>query len=369
MINETNSLSPIQGIVFSETNGQGKTVWLVSYYRWGKDVTRRLLLELEWRARTYKSPDKKDHPEELKFAFDYFRDRYAEHMDDTGNITIAGLKALYDDIKNDNFPYDVLLIDGMSALQDRMLDIVRGGSKQTAGQLAKAFGVYQAQRANIEFKFKPTDNTIVYGIIKACLGQFCRMCRVKGIDLLVATERQNKWANFGKPGMKILGRTAKVLEPVFKYADFSYEISRLQGSREKGTAKLTDTPTFTLDKVNPKNSIPGLKPTFKFTWDTFWEMALSTNITSQADLDAAPIEKAEAAEYEMTREDHIKGIKATWLALATERSIMTSKTDSVGLAHLIELLGETYSTINDAVDFEAVQAEGLKKIKAWEAPE
>lgn len=362
-----NNLGSIQGAFFSENRGQGKTIALVSYYRHGLEHTRRLLLDKELRARTYRSPDNQDHPEALMWAFDFFHDAYDEHMED-GELTAAAFAALYRDIKDDTFDYDALLIDNAAMLQDDLLDMIRIGGKAVAKKLAEQFGVYQKLRATIEYRFKPSDNTVIYQIVKAILSALLRLCRKRDIDVICATEKQNKWKDYGTRDMKVVGQTAKLLEPFMQYADFSYRLTRTKGSRDEGTAKLIPVPWAILDNINPKNSIPGLKPQFEMTWANFWMLALARGITTQADLDEVVIEKNEATEYEPTREEQVAGIKDTWIATAIEKGIIKDRQDATGISHLIALLADTYATINAQPDLEHTQAEGITKINEYVTP-
>ena len=107
--------SPIQGVLYSDTWGQGKTLALVSFKRPGR-TPKRLLIDKERRARSYKAPNGRDRPTKLQYSFDYFHELYAEHLDD-GEWTPQALIQLYEDIRDGKFKYNVLLIDNAAMVR------------------------------------------------------------------------------------------------------------------------------------------------------------------------------------------------------------------------------------------------------------
>jgi hypothetical protein len=283
-----------QGIFYSIFRGQGKTIALVSFFRPGVKP-KRMIIDMERRAEPYISKDGEDHPEQLLFAVESFHEVYAEHFDN-GDFTGAALVQLYDDIRSGEFPYNVLLIDDAAMFQDEIRMLLLGGQAQ-AKKLASAFrGVAQKHALFLNHRYKTSDNVSIYTLLKSILDELLLACRKRDIDVMVATEKKNVWDKYGTKDMRILGQTAKILEPFMKYADFSYEMSRTVGDRQKGKAKLVAVPWVNIDTFNPKNSLPGLKPRFEFTWEEFWRQVESRGVTTQEQLDEVKVKAAEIPE-------------------------------------------------------------------------
>ena len=145
----------------SEFWGQGKTVAALSYSRpghlscttsTGLDQPRRLLVDMEYRDMSYKSPDDGDHPELLLFAYDFFQDEYNH-----GDVTQDAITRLYTEIVSGEFPYDVLIFDNVALFQEELFVLL--SDKRTAMAVAKTVrGVYERNRLFLDYKFKPTDS-------------------------------------------------------------------------------------------------------------------------------------------------------------------------------------------------------------------
>ena len=356
------SIGSIQVIFWSKNRGQGKTVALCSYYREGLEKTRKLILDKEYRSRTYRSANG-NQPEKLLWGFDYFHEAYGDLDPDT-------FKQLYLDIKSGEVAYDTVLIDNAADMQNDILSWFKALGQGFAREYTKTFGVYYANASFIETRFKATNAGGIYGLAKSIIGAFLVACRKADVDVIISTEAQNKWDNYGSRDAKILGQTGKVLEPFLKYADVVYELSRTVGNREKGTAKLIDVPWVAMDTFNPKCSIPGLAPKFQFTWPEFWQQVGKREVATAAQLAEVKIEAAkEAEEQEETAADAIRDAKDDWLATAQARAIISGKDDSAGIPKLILHLGETYSELLQCQDIDrikALHAQGLDKIREWE---
>jgi hypothetical protein len=355
MTEEVTYTKPIQGVLFSKGYGHGKTVALVSFRR-PKETPKRLLIDNERRARTYKASNGRDKPKQLLFSFDYFHERYAEQMPD-GEWTPEALITLYEDVRGGKFPYTVLLIDNAAMLQEELVSMLLDGGKPVCTKLAKAFrGVYNKHARFIEYNFKTSSTVDIYGIVKDVLEELLRVCQRKDIDVLVATESKNVWYKYGTRDMKILGQSAKVLSPFMKYADFSYRLSRETGNRDIGTAKLVDVPWAIMDTFNPKNSLPGLKPKFEFTWDEFWKLVTSRGITTQKELDEIKVEESEIPEETGDPERNREIAKKKWLSVAQDAGISKRR--------LVELLEKHELIPDDAADPKKFK-KGLEIIESY----
>jgi len=362
---ETNSqyIVPIQGILYSVGWGHGKTIALVSFRRPGQ-TPKRLLIDNERRARSYKAPNGRDQPAQLRFTFDYFHDVYSEQMAD-GEWTPEALATLYKDITTDKFKYTVLLLDNAAMLQEELVMMLKIGGQAATRTLAQQFrGVYTKNEMFIERKFKTSDAVSIYGIVKDLIGELLRVCQRKGIDVLVATESKNVWHQYGTRDMKILGQSAKVLSPFMKYADFVYRLSRMTGNRDLGTAKLITVPWAITDTFNPKNSLPGLKPKFEFTWEAFWELVASRGVTTQEELDSIKVEESEAPESTGDPSRDTEIAKSKWLSAAEEVGIISGRNDAPGMETLKALLAESNLTPDDAAD-PSLFKKGLEAIQSY----
>lgn len=359
-------IGSVQGIFYSINRGQGKTVALVSYYHPDqKDRMRRLIIDEEGRSRQYRAPNGKDDPEQLLFAFDYFHEVYALALDD-GELTSKALVQLYEDIRDGLFPYDCLLVDNAAMFQDDIRLLILEGGKAAAVALAKAFrGVHAKYQTFLDYKFKLTDTVGIYGLVKAVIEELLRICQRRGVDVLVATEAKNVWQNYGTSNMKILGQTAKVLEPWMKYADFAYELSRTKGSREQGTAELIAIPWARTDTFNPKNSLPGLPPLFEMKWPSFWEHVLARKVTTDEEWKQVEVEKAESPELDGDPVQELQQAKEELLLAATRKGIIKGPSDGPGVQVLKELLKAHGLTSDDAL---AHKDECLGAVEAWKPP-
>ena len=322
-----------------------------------------MMVDMERRSRAYKSPDIIDHPDDLMWDFDFFHQRYGNGGDELSPGMVA---RLYEDICADEFPYDVLLVDNVAMFQEELYFMIVGDpntARATTIELARAFRGVEARHARFLSKFKTTSAVDIYGVMKSIIAELLRMCQRKGIDVIWATESKNVWQNYGKSNMKILGQTAKLLAPWMKYADFIYRLNRTLGSRDTGNARLIEIPHAITDTFNPKNSLPGLKPTFEMTWPAFWEMVNSRTVTTQDDLDKVRVETSEEPEYGGSEND-LEDAKKLWMDKAIKVGLMKSATDQAGVKALLGWLFDNDPPLTPDDALAQTQA-GLDRIGEW----
>jgi hypothetical protein len=320
----------------SEFWGQGKSVAALSFTRPGLEQPRRLLVDMEYRDVSYKSPDDVDHPESLQFAYDFFQDEY-----NGGDVTQDAVTKLYTQIVSGEFPYDVLIFDNVALFQQELFILL--SDKRVAMAVAKAMrGVYEASRLFLDYKFNPTDPGGYYPFLKKVIGALLLACRKKGVDVITTTESRNVWKNYGSKAKdeanrpKILGQTARAWDPWFQYADVLLVLSRIQGKREEGTATLTTYPTARMDTFNTKCSLPGLAPEFVLkNWSVFWDMVENRNVPTDEDFAKVEIPAAQASEEETPGPDTIKDAKKAIMDLAIKHGVLKSGKDKQGAGALV----------------------------------
>jgi hypothetical protein len=327
----------INAMLRSEYWGQGKTVTALSYTRPDVEKPRRLVIDMEYRDVTYQSPDG-DRPGDLLFAFDFLQDAY-------GELTGESLVKLYQDIASGKFGYDVLIIDNVALFQDELFVVL--SDKREALQIAKALsGVYARNRTFLDYKFDPAKPTEFYPFLKSVIKELLLACRKSKVDVIVTTESRNVWKNYGSKAKddankpKVLGKTAKALDPWFQFGDVILVLSRIKGNRDDGTAKLTTFPTATLDTFNTKCSLPGLAPEFVFeNWGVFWRMIEKREVPNQEDFDKVEIPAAEMPEGDGAGADigleTIADAKRALFELAVKRGALTGAKDKKGVATLL----------------------------------
>jgi hypothetical protein len=320
----------------SEFWGQGKSVAALSFTRPGLEQPRRLLVDMEYRDMSYKSPDDVDRPELLQFAYDFYQDEYNH-----GEVTQDAFTRLYTEIVTGEFPYDVLVFDNVALFQQELYVLL--SDKRVALAVAKTMrGVYEGNRMFLDYKFNPNDPGGYYPFLKKVIGALLLACRKKGVDVVTTTESKNVWKNYGSKSKdpekkaQILGQTAKAWDPWFQYADALLVLSRIEGSREEGTAKLTTYPTARMDTFNTKCSLPGLAPEFVFkSWDVFWSMIENRNVPTDEDFAKVEIPAAQTPEEETPGPDTIDDAKKAIMHLAIKHGVLKGNQDKQGAAALV----------------------------------
>ena len=350
---QTIDVGSIQLIFWSPKRGMGKTVALASYKRgWTDKPTRRLMIDMERRSRQYRSPDEKDHPEMLYWAFDYFHDVYREQMPQ-GRLTIDAIGKLYTDIVQGKLPYDAILIDNVVRFQDwwRVLLTDPSNGQKKAIELAKRMDppVYRLHRHTLATRYRVTDNSIVYTILKAMIDALLDACQVARIDVISSSEEKNDYGGSYGGTRKVKGKTVKVLKPWLAYAEAVYELSRITGSQSDGSARLTAIPRARITPDVPKNSMPGVPPMIAaFTWDNYWDAALSRNIATAEDFAKIeiPIETDLISDEDIEREAELDAAKAGILSQAAKLGLIKGRDDAEGIPKLISALA-TYGLSPD----------------------
>jgi len=317
--------------------GQGKTVGALSYHPPDNPEPRRLVFDREYRDEGYQGEE--DDHDRMLFAFQFFRDHY-------GDFDVANLTQLYYDIKVGDFPFDVLIFDNATMWQEEFFALM--AEKQRAMQIAKEFdGVYDRNRLFLDYKFKPTDPGGYYTLLKSAIRALLLACRRAGVDVIVTCESKNVWQNYGTRNAKILGQTAKVWDPWFQFSDQILVLSRVKGSRELGTARLTACPTAQMDTFNVKSSIPGIAPEFVMcNWDIFWKMAERRTVPTQDDFDELEIERAASPEKEINT---IEQAKMQILDVAERFGLIKGVNDKAGIKALKELGAEQGLSTDNAL--------------------
>ena len=241
------------GVIFwSRRFGQGKTVAALSYTKPGADETRRLVLDGEERADRYYG--EKDDPDTLRFAFDKIE------LPKTALEIVEEILECVGD-------YDVVVFDNATWFQNQL--VAFASSKDSATKLAKLLGIEAQSRTFLKYRFNPTTPAY-YKLIKDAIGELLRRILRSGASFIATAEAKNVWRNYGTRDQRIVGQTAKLLDPWFQFADVVLELTR--NVETDGTITVQAAPVAQLDPLNPKCSLPGLPAKFTFdNWDAFWK--------------------------------------------------------------------------------------------------
>jgi hypothetical protein len=285
---------------------------------------------MEYRDMSYKSPDDVDHPEQLLFAYDFFQGEYNH-----GDVTQDAVTRLYTEIVSGEFPYDVLIFDNVALFQEELFVLL--SDKRVAVSVAKTIrGVYDRNRLFLDYKFKPTDPGGYYPFLKSVIRGLLLACRKYGVDVITTTESRNVWQGYGTRDAKVLGQTAKAWDPWFQFADVLLVLSRIQGSREDGTARLVPLPTATMDTFNTKCSLPGIAPEFVFKdWGVFWGMVEGRQVPGQEDFAKVKVAQAERPEEQSVGPETIAEAKKSIMALAIKHGALKGNKDKQGAGALV----------------------------------
>lgn len=270
------SMKQTRFIILSGPFGSGKTVMMASYVPENfKGNPSRLIIDKEARILEYNSEfhgQKADLPEKLLFSGKLWPDELGEFSKDQFIALVA-------EIKSGSVKPDVICIDNMWMFQEQLYEWTQ--QQAWARELCAALGI-ELKYANFISTRWSTYDPAYWNMVKEILRQFIMTIKRARIDLVVTTEQTNKWENYGvkgrgpdgKPLMRILGQTAKAWDTAFKMADVVWSLSRV-------TKKLNDIPIVQLDPFNPKCSIVGLPPKFKFTtWPRLWQLRAERNVNT-----------------------------------------------------------------------------------------
>lgn len=333
--------------------GQGKTVTALSYRTPDGKQPKRLVIDTECRDAPYKAPNSKDKPAKLLFAFDFFENTY-------GPLSADSLIALYTDIVTRKFAHDVLIVDNVAIFQDELYIML--AQKADALKVARALsGVYERNRLFLDTRFSSTNSSDFYPFLKNVLKALLLACRRSGITVIATTESKNVWKNYGsrdpKKKPKIMGQTARALDPWFQFSDVLLVLSRIEGDRDSGNAKLKPWPTATLDTFNVKCSLPGVAPKFEFpNWEVFWQMIEKRDVPDAAKFAEVEIPAAEVSEDGTPGPETIEEAKRAIAGLAVTAGIMASLSDKDGAEKLKELgAGKGLSLDNALAEYQQWQ--------------
>jgi hypothetical protein len=276
-------------IIFrSDFYGMGKSWLSLSFVNPEKLPAQRLLYDSEYRDENYKSPDATDHPDKGKFAFDLWHEVYGATLQESLPQVVAQLKA-------GKFSHNVLILDDGTTFQQDLYALLT--DKAQCEKVLGILGILPAHQQFLAYRWKVGDASF-YHVVKSVIAAFLRLLRSQGVDIMITSESKNEWGGtYGSRNAKIFGQTVKLWDPWLKMADAIFVLDRIQGDRRTGTAKLLAAPVATADTFNPKASLPGIAPTFRFThWGVFWEM-LDSTVPTDADFAKVAIPEAQDAEY------------------------------------------------------------------------
>ena len=258
--------------IFTGQWGGGKTVTSLSYvpptWKGPEDLVKRILIDPEMRASSHQSPDGKDYPEAELFAFKQVSEGRFEAARFVSLMSVAHRKAW-----TDGAP-DVIMIDDAGIWQDAMF--AYWGDKAKAVETAKIYGLENRLQQLNQKSWRPTDPGVLALVFKRFFEEFILDLREQNISLIITAPLHNIWKDFGsreydekgQPKMKVLGKSAKVLDVFIKHADVIWMLERLN----QDTRKMSQIPTITMDPWNPKQSFPGIPEKFQWPgWVTIWK--------------------------------------------------------------------------------------------------
>ena len=250
--------------------GGGKTMTALSYVppTWtGVDSpVKRIVIDPEMRARVHQSPDEKDYPDQELFAYRDLSD---------GRFSPARFISLMETTHKKTWkegPPDAIIIDDAGIFQDVMF--AHWANKEVAVATAKIYGLEGIQQLN-QKSWRPTDPGVLVLVFKRFFEEFILDLREQNISLLITAPLHNIWKDFGaksydadgKPSMRVLGKSAKILDVFIKHADIVWLLERVDAT----SRKLKQIPTAHMDPWNPKASMPGLPEQFEWCgWPTLW---------------------------------------------------------------------------------------------------
>ncbi len=317
-------------ILRSKYYGAGKTFVAVSMYNPEKLPAKRLVYDGEARARNYQGDE--DDPENARFKFDLWEDRY------DGDF-YENLVSFINEI--DELPYNVVAFDNASVFQDDLYGVM--SNKRRAMAVTDALGISGRFSTFLQYRFSTKDTASYYNLLKGVIREFLLKLRRRGIDVVVTSETRNVWKNYGSRDRNnpptILGQTAKVWDPWMQLSDLILVLDRTRGDRLSGNATLSKYPMASLDTFNTKCSIVGIPPKFVLkNWDIFWEFANARNIVTEEQMKEVdvplaiennPVETIDDAKFGITQHAIRKGVPekglSAWLKRVGEKYDLSSE--------------------------------------------
>jgi hypothetical protein len=258
-------------IILTGQWGGGKTVTALSYvpptWKGQEEIVKRILIDPEMRASSHESPDGKDYPEAEMYGFK----NICEGRFDPSRF-VALMKAAHSKNWANGTP-DVIIIDDAGIWQDVMFTY--WGDKTKAVEAAKIYGLDTRLGQLNQKSWRPSDPGVISLVFKRLFEEFVLDLREQNISLIITAPLHNIWQNFGsreydekgQPKMKIVAKSAKVLDIFVKHADVIWMLERLN----QETRKMSQVPTVIMDPWNPKQSFPGIPEKFEWPgWSKIW---------------------------------------------------------------------------------------------------
>lgn len=255
-------------IVLTGPFGGGKTVTALSFVppTWQGGTVKRLVIDPEMRTSSHRSEGEADDFEHELFSFIPICE---------GRFDPQRFVALATQIHQQKYPNgkpDVVIMDDTGMFQEAMIDFWQ--DKTQAQKAVDLYGIKAKQMA--QRSWRPSDPGVIALVFKRIFEEFILDLRVQGIFLVLTSPLRNVWQNYGDPGydeqgkpkMRIIARSVKVLDIWLKHADWIGNLTRL----DEKTRKLSQLPRVSMDPYNPKNSITGLPAEFEWPgWPVFWK--------------------------------------------------------------------------------------------------
>jgi hypothetical protein len=266
--------APSRAKVFILTGqwGGGKSVTSLSYvfptWKGIEDLVKRIVIDPEMRNEVHRSLDGRDYPDQELFGFTPLCEgRFDPHR------FVVLMQTAHAKTWKDGAP-QVIIIDDAGIWQENMFK--HWGDKVKAIETARIYGLDQSIQQLLQKTWRPTDPGVISLVFKRFFEEFILDLREQNISLIVTAPLHNIWAYYGskeydaegKPRMKILGKSAKVLDVFVKHADVIWSLDRV----DPVTRKASQLPTVTMDAWNPKMAFPGVPEQFKWQgWPTLWK--------------------------------------------------------------------------------------------------
>lgn len=260
--------------IFSGPFGSGKTITSLSFLPNGKkygDPVRRLVFDMELRCGIYKSQDDKDHPSRPTFHF--------EPVHSGGRVTGEVIYAIMAKTRTgqwkDNIVPDMICIDDIAQWQKNFFEWL--DDKTNAEKVAKLYNMNKVRLFTSD-TWKPYDAGAI-SVFKDFISEWMIDMRAHNITFVGNTVLHNVWQNYGArglaqdglPKMRVLGKSAKMLDAFQKMTDVVWIFDREIPNPEGKGIKLKTLPTVKMDLFTPKASLPGIPEQFEWPgWTTIW---------------------------------------------------------------------------------------------------
>jgi len=278
--------------ILTGDTGSGKSVTALSYLPKGQATASRMVVDKEYRASHYQNLTQADDPSKLLFNFDLL-------LTDGQDMTLEKWGTLVTKVKAKTF--DVLIFDNMAMLQDD----IEGWCQDAVGTRKFLASVGDDKKHEMFLKFRFSNDQYWRKALQGAMRSFLLLCKQNEIDVVITTELQNKWQNYGvrgndadgKPMARIIGKQSKIWERTLQMADVNWFLKRTVAGKIQGA------PMVGIDPLRPKMSIVGIPPEFQFkSWEDVWAYSVKRDVPTDEALAkvAMPgIEYSEGAEPEV----------------------------------------------------------------------